>query len=116
MKNSDTDVTIRAIVDRLQGFPISRIILFGSSAQGSIGADSDIDLAVIVSSPNKFSTYDDRLEAKSLMRAAIRDINRTVPIDLLVYTEFEFSELLTEKGFLAEEVQAKGEIIYEKAG
>ena len=116
MKNRDTENAIREIVNRLRGFPISRIILFGSSAEGSTGSDSDLDLAVIVSSPDKFSTYDERLETKSMIRAAIRDINRTIPIDILLYTESEFSELLMDGGFLADEVQAKGETIYEKAG
>jgi predicted nucleotidyltransferase len=116
MRNLDTDQAIRTIVDRLQGFSVTRIILFGSSAEGSIGADSDLDLAVVVSSPNRFSSYDERLEMKSRIRAAIRDINRMIPIDILLYTEAEFAELLTDGGFLAEEVQAKGETIYEKAG
>jgi len=39
-----------------------------------------------------------------------------IPIDILLYTESEFTEFLTDGGFLAEEVQAKGETIYEKAG
>jgi predicted nucleotidyltransferase len=116
MKNLDTDEAIRKIVERLRDFAISRIILFGSSAEGSIDADSDLDLAVVVSSPNRFSSYDERLEMKSRIRAAVRDINRMIPIDILLYTESEFTELLADGGFLAEEVQAKGETIYEKAG
>lgn len=116
MRNLDTDEAISKIVERLQGFSITRIILFGSSAEGSTGSDSDLDLAIIVGSPDRFSSYDERLEMKSRIRAAIRDINRMIPIDILLYTESEFTELLTDGGFLAEEVQAKGETIYEKAG
>lgn len=116
MRNLDTDEAIRIIVERLQDFSITRIILFGSSAEGSTGSDSDLDLAMIVSSPDRFSSYDERLEMKSRIRAAIRDINRRIPIDILLYTETEFTELLSDGGFLAKEVQAKGETIYEKAG
>lgn len=116
MRNFDTDEVTSRIVERLQDFSITRIILFGSLAEGSTGSDSDLDLAIIVSSPDRFSSYDKRLEMKSRFRAAIRDINRMIPIDILLYTESEFTELLTDGGFLAEEVQAKGETIYEKAG
>ena len=71
MKNRDTEIAIREIANRLRSFPISRIILFGSSAEGSTGSDSDLDLAVIVSSPEKFSTYDERLETKSDRKSVV---------------------------------------------
>lgn len=105
------------IVERLRPLGITRILVFGSAAQGVRNdSDSDIDLAVVLDTPDYFNSYDERLAAKSRLRAALLDINAQIPIDILLYTEKEFKELSKESGFLASEVVEKGQTLYEKAG
>mgnify|MGYP000276437215 CR=1 FL=1 len=117
MKNNELSTVFRAIVERLRPLGVSRIVVFGSTAWGERrDADSDIDLAVVVDSPREFRSYDERLETKSRLRVALLDINETVPIDILLYTEEEFGRLSTEPSFVGSEVVGKGQTLYEKAG
>ena len=117
MRDNELSTVFREIVERLRPLGASRIVVFGSTARGERrDADSDIDLAVVVGSPREFRSYDERLEAKSRLRVALLDINETVPIDILLYTEDEFERLLAEPGFVGSEVAGKGQTLYEKAG
>lgn len=106
---------VTKVITQLKHLPISRIIVFGSSADGTTTADSDLDIAVIVQEPARFENYDQRLEAKSEIRACLDDINQSMPIDLLLYSEEEYAELLRKNGFIATEVAAKGQTVYEAA-
>lgn len=111
----DMDTIITQIVDRLRELPISRVIVFGSAHTRRGHADSDIDIAVVVSEPREFDSYDARLEARSRIRAHLWEINRRVPIDILLYTEQEFGESLMEPGFVSEEIVRHGRTVYEEA-
>jgi predicted nucleotidyltransferase len=111
----DANQVLEEVVSRLRHLPISRIIVFGSTAAASAAADSDLDIAVIVREPARFEDYDQRLELKSEIRRLLRDINRYRPMDLLLYSEAEFQELLDRNGFISNEVAAKGQTIYEVA-
>ena len=116
MNTQDLDPIVRQIVDRLKQLPISRVILFGSSAIGATTVGSDIDIAVVLEEPVAFENYDQRLETKSRIRQSILDINRGTPIDIVLYTQAEYEDLLRYKGFLSTEVVAKGRTVYERAG
>jgi predicted nucleotidyltransferase len=111
----DLNATITQIVDRLRELSVSRVIVFGSSHTARVHADSDIDIAVVLSEPEEFASYDARLEARSRIRAQLRDINRRVPIDILLFTEQEFEASLSEPGFVSEEIVGHGRTVYEKA-
>ena len=116
MNTKDFDMAIQTVVERLKRLPVSRIILFGSSANGATTSDSDVDLAIVMDRPTAFENYDQRLEAKSEIRKSILDINGKIPIDILLYTESEYNELRQFKGFLSTEILARGRTLYEKAG
>lgn len=117
MGDNELSAVLQEIVERLRPLGASRIVVFGSTVHGQRRErDADIDLAVVVDYPRQFRSYDERLEAKSRLRMALLDINATVPIDILVYTEEEFQGLLRESSFVATEVVAKGHTLYEKAG
>jgi predicted nucleotidyltransferase len=115
MSSDSDEKLVQDIVDRLKDSRVTRILLFGSRASGESGKGGDFDLAIVVGAPRSFSNYEERLEAKSAIRARLRDINRRVPIDLVLYTEDEFRELKAEASFLATEIMAKGRVLYEKA-
>lgn len=117
MRDNELSAVLQEIVERLRPLGVSRIVVFGSTVCGQPrGQDSDIDLAVVVDSPREFESYDERLEAKSRLRVALLDINATVPIDILLYTEEEFRGFLNESSFVATEIVGKGQTLYEKAG
>ena len=52
----------------------------------------------------------------SKLEGQVRDINRRVALDILVYSKLEFEELTGHKGFVKSEVLERGEVVCEKAG
>ena len=103
------------IVSRLRSVDPYRIVLFGSAALGERDVDSDIDLLVILDSQAVPRTYGERMAARIAVRDSIREINRRLPIDLVVYTRAEY-ELLREQGasFLSG-IESSGKTLYEKS-
>jgi predicted nucleotidyltransferase len=74
---------IQEMVSRIvAGFDPDKIILFGSYARGQAGADSDVDLLVVMSV--KGSKRAKQLE----IRSALRDVR--VPKDIIVSKTEEF--------------------------
>ena len=92
-----------------------RIVLFGSHALGTEETGSDIDLLVILDSEVISQTYEERMKRRLIVRDSIQEINRQIPIDLIVYTKAEY-ELLQRYGtsFL-NEIERLGKTLYEKA-
>jgi predicted nucleotidyltransferase len=116
METGSVDPIVEELRTRLSDMPIKRIVLFGSSRHGSRQPDSDLDLAIVVDQPTRFASYDERLDLKASIRARIRDINRNLPVDLLVYTVDEFNRLAAEDSFLSREVIARGRTVYAETG
>jgi predicted nucleotidyltransferase len=83
-----------------------RIILFGSYAWGDPGADSDLDILVIVergdSGPKK--------AAEILSR-----INPRIPVDLVVRTKHDIKSRLQADDFFLAEIMNHGRVLYEAA-
>ena len=76
---------VRRLCDALS--PIS-IFLFGSTARGDVGPDSDVDLLVVIKdSPLSF------FERGAIAYRALRHIG--VPVDVQVYTQDEFDARAT---------------------
>ena len=113
METKDND--IRAIVSCLLTCDPYRIVLFGSYALGTEGVGSDIDLLVILDSEVISQTYQERMKRRLTVRDSIQEINKQIPIDLIVYTKAEY-ELLQRHGtsFLSE-IERLGKTLYEKA-
>ena len=92
-----------------------KIILFGSYAQGNPNENSDVDLMVILDNSHVSKTYQERLEKKVFIRNLVLEINRKIPLDILVYSKEELN-LIKERGnYFIEEIEKTGKIIYEKA-
>lgn len=116
MDRATIDRLLDELVGCLDDLPFNRVIVFGSAGRGETEADSDIDLAIVVDRPTQFRSYDDRLDLKVAIRNRIREINRMVPVDLLVYTAHEYEQLAGERSFLSDEVLPYGRTLYAKAG
>jgi len=92
-----------------------KIILFGSHANGNANENSDIDLMVILDNHHVSKTYEERLNKKLFVRNLVLDINRKIPLDILVYSKEEFNMIKQYGNYLIDEIEKTGKIIYEKA-
>ena len=106
---------IRDIVSRLLTLDPYKIVLFGSYASEGEGSGSDIDLLVILDSEVISQTYEERMNRRLKVRASVQEINKQVPIDLIVYTKAEY-ELLQRNGTsFQKEIESSGKTLFEKA-
>lgn len=81
-----------------------RIILFGSRADGSANNDSDYDILVIKESHKR--PADRRMEVERLLA------ERTIAIDLIVYTPDEIRTLYAIGSPFIEEIIERGKVLY----
>jgi predicted nucleotidyltransferase len=93
-----------------------KIILFGSYARGNQNEDSDIDLMVILDNYHVSRTYQERLNKKVSVRNLVLEINRKIPLDILVYSREELNIIKKHGNYFIDEIEKTGKIIYEKAG
>jgi predicted nucleotidyltransferase len=85
-----------------------KIILFGSYARGSQGADSDLDLLVIVRGVK-------RLREESIrVRRALRGL--LVPLDLVLATPEQIDRLGNTSGLIYRSALQEGKVLYEHTG
>jgi len=93
-----------------------RIILFGSHAKGNPTENSDVDIMVILDNNHVSKTYEERLNKKVFIRNLVLEINRKIPLDILVYSREELNLMKKYGNYLIDEIEKTGKIIYEKAG
>lgn len=83
----------------------SKIVLFGSLAQGNVHEWSDIDLLIVKETEKR--PVDRAIEICKL-------IHPNVGIDLFVYTPMEYETLVKEKFSLLMSILREGRVLYEK--
>ena len=88
-------------------FAPRRVVLFGSYARGGAGRDSDLDLFVEMES-------DDRPPVRAARVAALFGLRRW-PLDVVVYTPEEVARLRGVGGTLLSEIEADGQVLYERS-
>ncbi len=103
------------IVDALKEIDPHQIYLFGSAANTSDHADSDLDIVVILNNDNETKTYDEKLETRVMVRNALLELSFEIPIDLLVYSKKEFSRMRDINEYFYREITEKGSLLYERA-
>ena len=108
--------TIVDIVDLLLPLDPYRIVLFGSYAKERETPESDLDLLIILDSETISQTYEDRMSRRIKVRNCIREINREIPFDLLVYTKAEYAILQRHGASFLNEIDRSGKTLYEKTG
>jgi len=113
-KNMDIQTVIDNLVFSLKPSDPYKIILFGSYVNGNPDEHSDIDLMVILDDHQVSKTYEERLNRKIVIRNLVLDINRKIPLDILVYSKEELNIIKKNGNFLIDEIEKKGKIIYEK--
>ncbi len=80
-----------------------KIILFGSSAEGKAGNDSDIDMLIIKKTKRRFI---DRISDVLL------SCQYSLPFEPLVYTPSEIERCLKMGDFFIKEIFKKGRVLY----
>jgi predicted nucleotidyltransferase len=100
------DEALPEIVRRLRdALGPEMIYLFGSSAAGTIGPDSDVDLLVVVA-----ESKDGFYQRGAAAYRALRGI--PVPIDVQVYTREEFESRASLPVSFERTVRQKGRVLY----
>ncbi len=84
----------------------ARIYLFGSRGRGEYTPDSDYDILILMPDKLMHSSRD----VKSRIRQELWDL--TEPLDLLVYTEREFSEWKNSINHVLGHAAREGHLIY----
>jgi len=104
-----------SLVDSLKPADPYKIVLFGSYANGTPNEHSDIDLMVILDNYDVSKTYKERLDKKVSINKMVLDINRKMPLDILVYSREEFNIVKDYSDYFFDEIEKTGKVLYEKA-
>lgn len=83
-------------------FNPTKIILFGSIANGTYKSDSDIDLCIIKDTQNK----------RNLTANIYTEIDCEMPFDILVYTNEEWERNINDLSSFAYKINTSGVILY----
>ena len=95
----------RIVATLIEKYKPEKIILFGSLATGKIQEWSDIDLLIIKETSTR----------RVYRRAeALKEIERNVPIDVIILTPDEVKFLCDENSLFIKDIFEKGSVVYEK--
>ena len=98
---------LKTIIEKINGkFNTKKIILFGSFAYSSPNNSSDIDLCIIMDLNNER-----KIKIMSDIRNLLYDV-QLFPIDLIIYTEYEFLERASNPTILEYKIKNEGKILY----
>ena len=106
---------IKPVIERIRDLNIKRVVVFGSAARGSVDKHSDLDLAIVVPARAAGESLD-RIDVAITVRRRLREINRQLAIDILVYTESEYQHLCEPPSFVRGERLETEKVVYERAG
>jgi len=97
---------VKKIINQIvEGYNPEKIILFGSYANSKPGLASDIDLAVIKYTKDRFI---DRL------KKIAKIVKTWHAVDILIYTPQEWQKGLDGEHYFIKEIAQKGKVLYEK--
>jgi predicted nucleotidyltransferase len=103
--NIDFEKEIGSITAQIiEKYKPEKIIMFGSTVNGQLGLDSDVDLLVI--------KKDTPLYGADRIRELSRIIDRNIPVDFLVYRPEEFQKRLEMGDPFLKAVLKEGKVLY----
>lgn len=92
----------------LQVVNANKAIVFGSFATGTIHAESDIDLVVILNQEGISPNYNNLLRNRMKINSLLRNVREKIPVDLLVYTKDEWELLLASGSSFINDINNNG--------
>ena len=101
------------IVERLEGRGVRKIILFGSRVWGEPHTDSDLDVLVILDEDGRSENSAEKGALYRQVSKPLRDLQREMPLDLIVHTEGMHRRFRERDSMFARKVLEEGEVIYE---
>lgn len=97
--------TLEAVVQRIvEGYQPDRVLLFGSRAQGRADEGSDYDLLIVKDTDSR--PIDRRVAVERLLT------DRTIPLDILVYTPREMWDLYAAGSPLIATILETGRVLF----
>lgn len=101
------------ILERLKKINPAKVILFGSHAQGTASAESDLDLLVVTNDDALPQDYHEKEKIYLDVARLLRDIKGDVSIDLIVHTRPMHDRFIEMNSLFARELLQQGTILYE---
>ena len=114
MNADNINTILDNLVYKLKPSDPFKIILFGSYANGTPNEHSDIDLMVVLDNDHVSKTYQEQLDKGVYIRRLLLEINRKMPLDILVYSKAELNKVKEYGNQFVEEIERTGKVIYEK--
>ena len=105
----DIKKEIRDRVNKVEN--LYKVILFGSHAVGKAHGSSDIDLLVILDSFETPKNFREKSENYLKVSRVLRELERKIPIDLIVYTRSEFEKFIEVGSMFSKTVLKEGQEI-----
>ena len=97
----------------LQHLNVSKVILFGSYAKGTMSDDSDIDLLVVTNDNFVFESFAQKMEIKLKIANALNSLRKYADIDLIVHTKPMYEKFIQLNSSFKKEILNSGSVIYE---
>jgi len=113
-KTENRKSCIREIVERVKRIKPVKIILFGSYAWGMVHKDSDIDLIIVLDKNGVPKDFSEKMDSYLSVKRLLRDMNREIPMDIIVYTKGQWEKFLLLDSCFSKKVVNEGKILYER--
>ena len=113
MATNKANSYIPLIIERLKELEPAKVILFGSYAEGTASADSDLDLLVVTNHDALPQNYHEKEEIYLEVARRLRDIRSKLPMDLIVHTRPMHDRFIEMNSLFARELLQKGILLYE---
>jgi predicted nucleotidyltransferase len=96
------------IIELLRPLSPRELFIFGSRSHGMAGAESDIDLVVVLPDSEIPRTFAEKMANIRRVRKLLADFNREYALDLLVFTRPEWEEFQRRRPVFAAEITERG--------
>lgn len=88
-----------------------KAIVFGSFAYGETMEDSDVDIIVVLNQTGFPADYTEKMKNHRIVRRLLRDINKEIALDIIVFTIDEWNSFLETGSYFSRIVSEKGKAI-----
>jgi predicted nucleotidyltransferase len=98
----------KEITNRLISQKLYKVVLFGSQAADQATKNSDIDLLVVTMEDYIPKSFQERSNNYLKISRLFRDMNKKIPIDILVMTKAQWHNFTENRSGFARELLDKG--------